>query len=903
MPPFLSDRTRNRALTRWASVVTAHPRLTIALSVFLALASLGLTIGGLEFKADRSDLINPNLPWQQRYAEFKRAFPRWDDAIVVVDRGEASEETLTNFLTALERAIDDTPDLGAFSAGFPTESAPAGLILSQPIDQIRAIVGELNRLRPVLAAPTPADLLRAATLAPALPEPERRGLETLLADLTGAGRGERAHVLEQPPVVQRFTTDSGRLALAFVSLTPPTMEDAAIGYAVVASRVAALRALVRGLLSEERFRALDAGVTGVSVIEADESTLSMRDAAIASALALTLIALMLIAIYRGVRVPLLALIALLIGVAWSFGWTTLAVGHLQLLSVVFAIILLGLGVDAAIHLIARLELVHPDHDHLAAAVASAFRGVGPGILTGALSTAAAFAATAFTDFAGVAEMGVIAAGGVILTTIAVLSCFPAFLETMPHPERSLRAPSGGAARPFARGIFNFIDRRPVRTLAIWLITLGVFGWLATGVRYDPDLLALLPDSVESVRWERVLERADERTVWHAVVVAQSECEAQRLTENLRALPEVASVGAAGALFPARLEEKRALLESLPDPDAVVPGARSASPPLQQIADSIANRFAERDAALASAAERVATLSEAEAARARRVYERDRAALADRVRALREAQPPEVSELPSALREQWVSEGGALLLRVYPEAPAGRGGAGALAPERLKPFASAVLRAAPAATGPAMQIYEATHLITRAYLQAAGLALMAIFVILVVDFRSVWDALSALAPVFAALVLLLGLLPTLGMSLNFANTIVMPLMLGIGVDTGVHAVHRWRQQPYDRPAGLAGGSGRAITLTVATTAIGFACMMIAEHRGVRSLGVVMTLGLALVWVGAVLMLPAILRLRTAPSAAQTAETEERLLEHTGERDQGRRGDGSEGVAVSEGEALG
>jgi len=881
VPPFLSERTRNRVLTRWAHAITARPWLTIGISVFLAVASLIYTATELDFKADRSDLINPSLPWQQRYAEFKRAFPRWDDAIVVVDRVDVPDETLNEFLAELTEAVDAEPALGSLTAGFPTEAAPPGLILSRPFEEIRETVRELMRLQPVLAAPSPAHLLQPTLLAPSLPEAEKRGLETLLVSLAAAGRGQQAHVFDQPPETQRFTTESGRFALAFVPLVPPTAQSVADDYSLVASKVATLRGVVDGLLREERFAALDAGVTGVPVIEADESTLSMRDATVASILALALIALLLIVVYRGFVVPLFALLALLIGVAWSFGWTTLAVGHLQLLSVVFAIILLGLGVDAAIHLIARLELVHPDHDHMPAAVASAFRGVGPGILTGALSTAAAFGAAALTDFAGVAEMGIIAAGGVILTTIAVLSIFPALLEVLPRPERRLRAPSGGANRTFGRGLFNFVDRRPRPTILVWLVVLAGFGFLVTKVRYDPDLLALLPESVESVRWENALEEADERSVWHAVVVAETEGEARRLAENLRALPEVASVGGAAALFPSDVAQKRALLESLPDPQMLVSGDRSASPPLQQTAASIANRFETSDPALAAAAERVAMLTEAEAARAMSVYQGDRAVLARRVEALRTAMPPEPGELPRALQQQWVGAEGRLLLRVYPEVPEGVEAASVLAPKRLTPFATAVLREAPTATGPAIQIYESTRLITRAYLQAAGLALIAIFVILVIDFRSLWDALCALAPVFAALVLLLGLLPTLGISLNFANTIVMPLILGIGVDAGVHAVHRWRQQPYGLPAGLAGGSGRAITLTALTTAIGFACMMIAEHRGVRSLGLVMTLGLALVWIGAVLLLPAILRLRTAPQPAQTVE--DRVLEHLAERD--------------------
>ena len=161
----------------------------------------------------------------------------------------------------------------------------------------------------------------------------------------------------------------------------------------------------------------------------------------------------------------------------------------------------------------------------------------------------------------------------------------------------------------------------------------------------------------------------------------------------------------------------------------------------------------------------------------------------------------------------------------------------------------------------MQVHESTKVILDGYRFAAIVATCAIVILLLIDFRSVPDTLCAVLPVGVGLVLLLGVMASLGIALNFANTIVMPLVIGLGVDAGVHAVHRWRTQPDDAPAGLAGGTGRAITLTSVSTAIGFACMVIAEHRGVRSLGVVMTLGLLLTWVASVFVLPPVLRLRS------------------------------------------
>jgi predicted RND superfamily exporter protein len=113
--------------------------------------------------------------------------------------------------------------------------------------------------------------------------------------------------------------------------------------------------------------------------------------------------------------------------------------------------------------------------------------------------------------------------------------------------------------------------------------------------------------------------------------------------------------------------------------------------------------------------------------------------------------------------------------------------------------------------------------------------------------------------------MLAIMRLAGVDLNFANMIVMPLIVGIGVGSGVHVVRRWRLQPRDEPHGLAGGSGRAITLTTLTTVAGFASMMLAQHRGIRSLGFTMTVGLMMVWLVTIVALPAILRLRAGAAS--------------------------------------
>lgn len=861
--------------------MTVRPWVTLLVCALITAASATYTALRLEFRSDRSELIDPELPWQQRYAEFKRLCPRWDDAVVAIDLGETVESRAhaEAFIAALETRLSGDPRFRAVTAGVARERTPRALILTEPLARVEQTVAELSRVGPVVASPGLDGLLSLSTLGGNLGDAERDGLAGLLERAASAARGEREDVLgmDRSRGVERLVSGSGRLAFVLVSIArngPSGVEgatDTASAVNNLASGISALRESIGAVrASDSTLARVRAGVTGVPVLESDETAQSQRDATLAGMLSLGLITLLMLIAYRGVVVPLLAVAALLLGMVWSFGWATLAVGHLQLLSVTFASLLLGLGIDVAIHIIARLELVHPDHEHLGDALAQAFRGVGPGIVTASATVAAAAGAMSLTSFSGVAEMGLIAAGGIVLCTLAIMCALPAMFMLMPRPEKRLRAHDGGVARPFMGSAGVAFHRRPALVLMGAGVALAAAAWLSRGVVYDTDLQKLMPTGTESVDWQNAIERDDQKSVWHAVVMARDEREAAALCARLRALPEVSDVAGAGMLFrpDEEIAAKREVLARLPDVSSML--AAPAPPPsagqaesLRRAAARISAKWLGKDDRLAAAASDVAALNDDDADRALQRYRADRSALLETIAELRDAKPISPSQLPDELKALMIGTDGSLLLRIYPKDPGT--GQSVLTPARLNVFVPAVLAVAPQATGPAVQIYESTSLITAAYRQAALYAFLAIVALLVLDFGvrrgGVLDVICALLPVGMGVVAMLAVMRLFGVPLNFANMIVMPLIIGIGVGCGVHAVRRWRLQPADEPPGLAGGSGRAITLTTLTTVIGFAAMMTGEHRGIWSLGFVMSVGLTMVWAATILVLPGVLRLRT------------------------------------------
>lgn len=200
------------------------------------------------------------------------------------------------------------------------------------------------------------------------------------------------------------------------------------------------------------------------------------------------------------------------------------------------------------------------------------------------------------------------------------------------------------------------------------------------------------------------------------------------------------------------------------------------------------------------------------------------------------------------------------LEIHPRLPPGAEAVSPLSPAFLPGLIADLREVDPEVTGVIFQVYEFGDLMQRAYSQAGLLALGAVLIIIWISFRRLTDALMCLLPVAIGFLWTFGVMWAAGVTLNPANITVLPLMFGIGVDAAVHVLHRYRSHPLEAPPGLSMGTGKGITLTSLTTMIGFAAMMIADHRGIFSLGFVLTVGMGLTLVVCLTVMPAILELR-------------------------------------------
>ncbi len=951
-------RLRFRLLDVWATAVCRYPWWVLTVTALVTVASIGVTITRLEFQSDRNALLSPHLDWNQRFEQWRASFPGNEDFYIVIDStpapgspapGNPDPGSLGGHHPAAARALID--ELGPMlAASEHVESAvwsfdqggfsPKALRLAT-MDEFQAQLDRIARAKPLLASPTPRDffaalirafrntdpeitegeavasidelsaLIDAFTRVLSTPPDQRPTLEAMIE--SPASNGETSggnatakptprpdpHPSANPVSPSKIYLTSGNDRLYFIRVTPRKADGALNAFEP------AIQA-IRGLIDQARSRhpRVEVGLTGIDVVETDETEAATRDSTVASVIAVVLITGLLITAFHSWVNPLLAMVALLSGVAWSFGLVSVTIGHLQVISVVFTVILLGLGIAYGIHLLSRIELVRhrygDDRAGFHRAVRNAFHSVGPGVVTGAVTTAAAFVMTVFTDFIGVAEMGIIAAMGIFLCLAAMLSVYPALLCVWAWRQRCYE--------PMKQRRVHFFEDRwvapfwqhPKATLAVAALVTVASVAVISRMRFDYDLMNLQPRGVESVVWQQRIVDDGGESIWTALRVVDSLEKARDLKRGLLELPTVAKVAGIGLLYPHDDDQKVRMLRETTDDLRPWLGSLDQPPqyppqrtpdletqlPFLRVMVTVAGRTEAVTPAVRSALKSLGTAidrllgvltslkgddKDTQLTQLSHEYGQWRQHTRDRLVEVFDTSPLTPDDLPHELLLPYIATAGPLagqyVLEVHPKLPSDGSVTTPLDPKFLPRFIGDVGSVTqpgkpPFVTGVVVQIYESGWLIKTSYMYAGAYALAVVFVLVWLDFRSVRSAGLSLVPVAVGFAATFAVMWLVGMSVNPANIIVLPLMFGIGVDSGVHILHRYRQNPSQRPLGLANGTGKGITVTSLTTMIGFGAMILARHRGISSLGFVLTVGIGLTLLACWTVMPAWLQLRGA-----------------------------------------
>jgi uncharacterized protein len=542
------------------------------------------------------------------------------------------------------------------------------------------------------------------------------------------------------------------------------------------------------------------------------------------------------------------------------GFAAVTVGYLNLISVAFAVLFIGLGVDYAVHVILRYNEEAGRNSSVLEALTSSGRHIGPSLAVILITTMLAFLAFTPTNFIGMAQLGVIASGGIFIAFLASLTLVPAILSRLKRPEAgSTGLMAAGTLRgPNAERRLRLL--RAASTGAV-LVLAGASVFLLPQVRFDGDPVNLKdPSSSAVVEFERILAE-EPGQVYAAQVLSQPGEAARERVATLEALPEVAEVRMVDDFVPANQDEKIAVLQALQDQVATeVDFARPIEPAdrrsaFDQLTEDLGAIAAVENAPqdLTAAAGRwrqaLTGLGSGEPevlAQLEQAYFARLPQLIGQLRQITTVDPITLDNLDSDIRDLYVAPDGRWRLEVVPSQDM-------TLEANMERFASAVREVAPNATGAPIEIVGAAGVVSSAMLFATLAAFALVILVLVPVLGRLVDVALVLTPLVLAALLLLGYTVVAQSPFNFANVIVLPLLIGLGAHSSIHYVMRAREEA-GRHEIEETSTPRAVLLSALTTIASFGTLWLSSHRGVSSMGEHLTVAIVITLVCTLLVLP-------------------------------------------------
>ena len=946
-----------RLLTWLAGALVRRPGWFLWPQVLLFFACVAYTVFQLEFDMDRNSLVGEDKPSHRNFLAMQREFPSQDDIVVVVESDDTEKnrqvvERLGARLEAESVAANPTNVFGdIFYKGdlrlmgkkallfFPEtnlvefskalgdyrpfmDQFMGSTNMASLFRQVNTLIRQSGRERSektesfVKALPAMERLLRMAAESLSRPgNPPSPGVEALFgggaeaerAKYITLGRGRVYLLSVKPPLVRVTASDVQPSLWESLRGKPADASAKRIEETRVSRQGAANRAAIRR--TRELVAAVSAevpgvnlGVTGESVLALDEMNQSEKDSTKATLLSLVICAVIFVVGYRQTGRPMKAMLCLVMGLGYTMGYTTLVVGHLNILTITFAPMLIGLAIDFGVHLVTRYEeeLRHGLGDHEAMFKAVVY--TGQGIFTGCFTTAGAFLAMSLTDFRGIQEMGVISGGGLLLCLVPMITVLPVLLlrgrQNRIDKVEGVRQQAAAArvASDAATAGGEVLDAR-ARLERFWLdrpwTVIGVVAALCVlaavrlpSVRFDYNLLNMQSAGLPAVVFEHKLIASSEKSVLFGALVADSLEHAAELEAKVQALPSVSSTDSMAKYLS---EDSRAKVELVRAARSNLAGLKFApldpgpvdltelSQRLWAFAgymglagDELMKRndpeLADRLRSIGAAARemRVAMFSGDREANAAKLGKFQRAFLGDvqetlmAIRDQDDSGPLRIEDLPAQLRNRFVGKTGKHLVQVYPRHDV-------WSREEQATFVRELRSVDPKVTGTPVQLYEYTSLLKNSYVEAAWWALGAIVILVFIHFRSFGQVLLSLLPVAIGTLWMVGFMGWTGIPFNPANIMTLPLVIGIGVTNGIHILNRFAEER--NPSLLAKSTGKAVLVSGLTTIAGFGSLIIGEHQGIQSLGWIMAVGTATCMTAGLTFLPAVLTLRgrTKPSA--------------------------------------
>ncbi len=843
----------------------AAPVMVLVLAFFAgryALDNLGMN-------TDTRDMLSAELPWRQLDREYETLFPQYDNSLLAVIEAPTPDQARDAAELLYQRLRrEDVLFVDVYYARALPVFRESGLLYLDTAE-LQDLADNLAAMQPFLARlarePSLAGLFSVLGAAlEAAADGENIDAAPVLAQINAAAA---AVLAERPFRVSWQQLMSGGGAgddgpwREFILLQPR------LDYGSLFPAAAALEKVRR--LYEELGLAADPGaalrLTGKTALAHEELQSVVQGARAAMVLALGLVTLILLAGLGSLKLALAAVASLVVGLVFTAAFAALTVGRLNLISVAFAVLYIGLGVDFAIHYCLRYRELLEGGEESRRALEYTATSVGGALFLCAVSTAVGFFAFIPTDYRGIAELGWISGFGMFISFATTITVTPSLLSLAPAGKRTT-----DAGRRAVSGRWTALAAVPAAHAGK---ILGAAALLAAGsclaltaLRFDYNPLNLHAQDGPALKTFRALLADNSLSPWTAVLVAADAAEAAHYQRRFNQSPLVERVVSITDFIPAAQEEKLAVIDEagllLGDLGAV-PAVGAGAAPGERLAAVGALREKLRahrpdDPAAAALDENLARLlaEDDPPRRAAQLERLERAVLASlpgRLAALRESLNADfisLDNLAPALKERWLSADGRRRLEIYPKKDMQDNAA-------LREFVRALQAVSPRVVGSPVLNLEAGATVPAAFGQAFLYAFIVITLMLCLLLERKRDALLVLAPLLLAALLTAAAAALMNLPLNFANVIALPLLLGMGVDSGIHLVHRFRAGLPGRTSILATSSARAVVVSGLTTMGGIGNLALSPHAGTAGMGKLLTLGIGITLVCMLLVLPALL----------------------------------------------
>ncbi len=641
----------------------------------------------------------------------------------------------------------------------------------------------------------------------------------------------------------------------------------------------------------EKYPSVYAGTTGTMALARDEMVAANEDAYFTSLIAFILIIALFILSFRMWVAPILAGITLIIGIVMAGGFAAITIGSLNVMTSMFSVILIGLGVDFSIHIISGYTENRSAGLNNFDALKTTLNKSGVGVITGGFTTACAFLTLTISETAGMREFGIVAGSGVIFCMISTLIVLPVLLSLR---DKILNRVKGKERKPksiefnMLGALAEGIAAKPIIFISVFtLITLFLI-FSASRITFDYNYLNMEPVGLTSIKLQDVMEEKFDVTPDFALVSTQDVSVAREISKGAKKLKMVGMVTSVTDYLPSeeeyrdRIPHVLEIKNNLSDADRGKSFSEREIDKLIEELYRIEDNFIElgqlsfiggqdkvdkkckavigdiEDSNRVSQIEELIELiklnPKAASGRMAKFEEEYIPHLKEMAFKMANTKELSLQDLPEDIRDQFVSEDGShFLVTIYPKEGVWKD------LQFLQRFTERMHELDSRTTGMPSIFYILIGIIGNDGKIAALLTVVVVFLLLLWDFRSVKYAVMAMVPLIIGVIWMVGIMQLFGLQLTILNVIGIPLILGIGIDDGVHILHRYRIEGKTKLGVVFNSTGKAVLLTSVTTMLAFGSLVFATYRGLGSMGLALFIGVGTCFLASVTILPAIIGL--------------------------------------------